>query len=171
MLPEWVTLLVVADVCEKDVWDPPGQVWEFRFCLLFLHFLGKIAVQKKCLGKHLEVPDILLPDIRGLLRVPGDKFLFLQWRMNVVKVVNVLPSQRTPNSQELNRNQKKPRQKVYHYTQNDYRTELYYFRIIFGNSCSVITEPNCFWNCLVSVRSVSRGFPDPLPNCFGNYIR
>ena len=35
-------------------------------CRLFLHFLAKIAV-KKCLGKHLEVPDILLPDIRGLL--------------------------------------------------------------------------------------------------------
>ena len=34
----------------------------------------------------------------------------------------------------------------YHYTQNDYRTELYYFRIIFGNSHSVITEPICFWN-------------------------
>ena len=34
----------------------------------------------------------------------------------------------------------------YHYTENDYRTELYYFRIIFGNFCSVITEPNCFWN-------------------------
>ena len=29
---------------------------------------------------------------------------------------------------------------------NDYRTELYCFWIIFGNSCSVITEPNCFWN-------------------------
>ena len=35
---------------------------------------------------------------------------------------------------------------TYHYTQKDYRTELYYFRIIFGNSCSVITEPICFWN-------------------------
>ena len=35
---------------------------------------------------------------------------------------------------------------THHYTQKDYRTELYYFRIIFGNSCSVITEPNCFWN-------------------------
>ena len=34
----------------------------------------------------------------------------------------------------------------YHYTQKDQRTELYYFRIIFGNSCSVITEPICFWN-------------------------
>ena len=35
---------------------------------------------------------------------------------------------------------------LYHYTQKDYRTELYYFRIIFGNSRSVITEPICFWN-------------------------
>ena len=50
------------------------------------------------------------------------------------------------------------RQRVYHYTQKDYRTELYYFRIIFGNSCSVITEPKCFWNCLVSLRIVNRGF-------------
>ena len=33
-----------------------------------------------------------------------------------------------------------------HHAQKDYRTELYYFRIIFGNSCSVITEPICFWN-------------------------
>ena len=57
------------------------------------------------------------------------------------------------------------------YTQNDYRTEIYYFRIIFGNSCSVITEPNCFWNYLVSVRKGSRGLPNPLPNCFGNNVR
>ena len=35
---------------------------------------------------------------------------------------------------------------VYHYTQNDYRTELYHFRIFFGNFCSVITEPICLWN-------------------------
>ena len=48
---------------------------------------------------------------------------------------------------------------------------FYFFRIIFGNSCSMITEPNGFWNYLVSVRSVSRGFPNPLPNCFGNYVR
>ena len=60
----------------------------------------------------------------------------------------------------------------YQYTQNDYRTELYYFRIIFGNSASVITEPNCFWNYLVSVISVSRGLPNPyrivLGIMFGN---
>ena len=24
----------------------PGQVWEFRFCCFFLHFLGKIAIQE-----------------------------------------------------------------------------------------------------------------------------
>ena len=35
-------------------------------CPLFLHFLGKIAVQKMS-GKQLEVPDILLPDIRDKL--------------------------------------------------------------------------------------------------------
>ena len=44
----------------------------------------------------------------------------------------------------------------YHYTRNDYRTELYNFGIIFGNSCSVI-----FWNYVVSVRGVSRGLPNP----------
>ena len=59
----------------------------------------------------------------------------------------------------------------YHYTQNDYRTELYYFSINFGNSCSVITEPNCFWNYLGSVRSVSTGLPNSRPNSFGNAIR
>ena len=57
------------------------------------------------------------------------------------------------------------------YKRNDYRTELYYFQITFGNSCSVNTEPICFWNYLVSVRSESRGLPNPLPNCFWNYIR
>ena len=48
--------------------ETPGQVWESSgSCRLFLHFLGKSQF-KKCLGKHLEVPDILLPDIRGLLK-------------------------------------------------------------------------------------------------------
>ena len=32
----------------------------------------------------------------------------------------------------------------YHDTQNDYQTELYFFLIIFGSSCSTITGPNCF---------------------------
>ena len=35
---------------------------------------------------------------------------------------------------------------LYHYTQHEYRTELYYFRIIVGNSCYVIARPYCFWN-------------------------
>ena len=35
---------------------------------------------------------------------------------------------------------------AYHYIQNAYRTGLYDFRIIFGNSWSVITKPTCFWN-------------------------
>ena len=43
---------------------------------------------------------------------------------------------------------------------------FYYFRIIFGNSRSTITEPNSLWNYMVSLRSVSRGLPNPLPNCF-----
>ena len=54
---------------------------------------------------------------------------------------------------------------------NDFWTELLYFQIIFGNSCSVITEPNCFWNYLLLVRSVSRGLPNPWPNCFRNSFR
>ena len=45
-----------------------------------------------------------------------------------------------------------------------------FFQINFGNSCSVITELNCFWNYLVSARSVSRGLPNRLPNCFWNYL-
>ena len=61
-------------------------------------------------------------------------------------------------------------QKVYHYRQHDYRTELYYFRVLFGNSCSVIAERICFWNSLVSVSSVSRGLPSPLPNLLAGII-
>ena len=40
---------------------------------------------------------------------------------------------------------------VYHCTQKSYRTELSYFRIIFGISCSVITEQACFWNYLLGL--------------------
>ena len=49
----------------------------------------------------------------------------------------------------------------YHYTPNGFRTELYSFGLVFGNSCSVITEPICFWNDLVSVVSASSGLPNP----------
>ena len=56
----------------------------------------------------------------------------------------------------------------YHYTQNDYRTELLLFSNFF---CSANTEPNCFWNNLVSVRSVSRDCRIPYRHCFGNYVR
>ena len=48
----------------------PGQVWEFTFLLPFPSFISWGKSQfKKCLGKRLglEVPDILLPDIRGIL--------------------------------------------------------------------------------------------------------
>ena len=44
----------------------PGQVGSSGSCHLFLVSKGKSQF-KKCLGKRLEVPDILLPDIRGLL--------------------------------------------------------------------------------------------------------
>ena len=60
-----------------------------------------------------------------------------------------------------------PRQ-IYHYTQNNFWTELfYYFWIIFHYSPSVITEQICFWNYLVSARSVSRGLPNPYWNVLG----
>ena len=49
----------------------------------------------------------------------------------------------------------------YTYTQMDYRTELYYFQCIFGNYCSVITEPICFWNSFVSEISLSTGLLNP----------
>ena len=55
---------VVVDVWEKDVWDFQGKSGSSGSFPLVLHFLGNIAVQEICLGKRLEVPDILLPDIR-----------------------------------------------------------------------------------------------------------
>ena len=45
----------------------PGQVWEFSFLPSFPSFPREKSQFKKCLGKRQEVPDILLPDIRGLL--------------------------------------------------------------------------------------------------------
>ena len=59
---------VVADVWKKDVWDLQAKSGSSGSCRLFFHFLEKIAVQKLS-GKCLEVPDILLPDIRSLLNV------------------------------------------------------------------------------------------------------
>ena len=56
---------MAADVCMKDVWEFQAKSGSSGSCRLFLHFLGKIAVQEMS-GKRLEVPDILLPDIRGL---------------------------------------------------------------------------------------------------------
>ena len=53
-------------VWEKDVWEFQAKSGRSGFCCLFLHFL-KNCSSKKCLGERLEVPDILLPDIRGLL--------------------------------------------------------------------------------------------------------
>ena len=49
-----------------DVWDFQGKSGSSGSCQLFLGFLVKIAVPKMS-GKALEVPDILLPDIRRLL--------------------------------------------------------------------------------------------------------
>ena len=53
----------VADAWEKAVWDFQARSGSAGYCPLFLHFLGNSKF-KKCLGKCLEVPDILPPDIR-----------------------------------------------------------------------------------------------------------
>ena len=55
---------------------------------------------------------------------------------------------------------------AYHCTQQDYRTELYWIQVIFGNSSSVITEPICFWKYLVLAISETSG----LPNYFGGIV-
>ena len=47
----------------------PGQVWELTFLPSFPSFPRKKSLFKKCLGKHLDVPNILLPDIRGLRKM------------------------------------------------------------------------------------------------------
>ena len=65
-----------------------------------------------------------------------------------------------------------PNKLEYHYTQNDYRTELYYFRIFF----LVIPArwlPNRFVSEINSSRLAVRAevSPNPLPNCFGNSLR
>ena len=53
---------VVADVWEKDVWDFQAKSGSSGSCPLCLHFLGKLQVTQ-CLGKCLEVPDMILADI------------------------------------------------------------------------------------------------------------
>ena len=58
-----IPIRVVADVWEKDVWAPSRPSLGAQ---VLPSFPREIAVQK-CLGKRLEVPDILLPDICGLL--------------------------------------------------------------------------------------------------------
>ena len=52
---------MAADVWEKGVWDFQTK--------LGVQVLAVLAVQT-CLGKRLEAPDILLPDIRSLFRGP-----------------------------------------------------------------------------------------------------
>ena len=47
----------------------PGQVWESRFLPSFPLFPKGKPQFEKCLGERLEVPDILLPDIRVLLKL------------------------------------------------------------------------------------------------------
>ena len=56
---------MIADVWKKDVWDFQAKSGSSGPCRLFLRFLGKIAVLKM-FGKAPGIPDILLPDIRGL---------------------------------------------------------------------------------------------------------
>ena len=67
-----IVFRVVADVWKKGAWDFQSvKSGSSGSCRLFLHFLEKITTQK-CLGKCLTVPDILLPDIRGLLSMYAD---------------------------------------------------------------------------------------------------
>ena len=63
----WSLFQVVADVWEKDGLGVPGQVWEFRFLWSFPSFPRENRSSRNVLGKRLEVPDILLPDICSLL--------------------------------------------------------------------------------------------------------
>ena len=51
----------------------PGQVWKFRFLPASPSFPREKSQFKKCLGERLEVPDILLPDIRGLRTCHRDR--------------------------------------------------------------------------------------------------
>ena len=57
---------MVVVVCQKDFWDFQAKSGSSGRCPLFIHALGKLAVQK-CLGERLEVPDVLLSDIRDQL--------------------------------------------------------------------------------------------------------
>ena len=50
----------------------PGQVWELRFLPSSPSFPGEIALQNLSGQNAWEVPDILLPDIRGLLIIVTD---------------------------------------------------------------------------------------------------
>ena len=45
-VPFCLSLRVVADVWERDVWDFQARSGSSGSCRLFLHFLGKIAVQE-----------------------------------------------------------------------------------------------------------------------------
>ena len=46
LLKSFATPRKVADVCKKDVWEFQAKSGSSGSCLLFLHFLGKIAVRK-----------------------------------------------------------------------------------------------------------------------------
>ena len=64
---------VVAVVWEKDVWEFQAKSGSSGSCGLFLHFLGKIAVQEMS-GKTPGSPRHPLPDLRDLLILTA--FLF-----------------------------------------------------------------------------------------------
>ena len=62
----------IADVWEKDVWDFQAKSGSSGFLPSFPSFPREVAVQKVS-GKTPGSPNILLPDIRGLLT----KYLFI----------------------------------------------------------------------------------------------
>ena len=62
------TFRVVTDVWEKDVWGPSLGV---QVLALFSFSLQGKSQVKTFLGKRLEVPDILLPDVRDHLNIGG----------------------------------------------------------------------------------------------------
>ena len=78
---------VVADVWKKRCLALPGHVWELRFLPSFPAFHREIRTSKNVWGKRLEVADILLPDIRGLLT-----YCFIELNMMPIKAQSAFPS-------------------------------------------------------------------------------
>ena len=70
----WGVFRVVADVWERDVWHFQAKSGRSGSCRLFLHFLGKIAVQKMS-GSTLEVLFLVGPCLATSDRISCDTIL------------------------------------------------------------------------------------------------